>query len=64
MKRENAHKTCDCSEKLLDQDKFGQTYKMTIKDGKNALPTKMGGFCSILLTIILILFAGYKMSVL
>ena len=37
---------------------------MRVEEGKDALPTKMGALCSILLTLILIVFAGYKVSIL
>ena len=37
---------------------------MRIEEGIDALPSKMGAFCSILLVIVLILYAGYKTSVL
>ena len=33
-------------------------------DGKRALPSKIGALCSILLIIILLLYSGYKISIL
>lgn len=37
---------------------------MRIEEGKDALPSKMGALCSILLVIVLLLYAGYKTSIL
>ena len=37
---------------------------MRIEEGKDVLPTKMGALCSILLIVILIMYAGYKISIL
>ena len=37
---------------------------MRVGEGKDALHTKMGALCSILLTVILIVYAGYKISIL
>ena len=37
---------------------------MHIDDGKRTLPSKMGSLCSILLTVLLIMYAGYKISIL
>ena len=37
---------------------------MRLEDGRDALPSRIGAVCSILLTILLITYAGYKVSVL
>ena len=35
-----------------------------IDEGRDALPSKMGAFCSIFLIICMVTFAGYKISIL
>ena len=37
---------------------------MRLEDGRDALPSKVGAVCSIVLIILLISYAGYKVSVL
>ena len=49
---------------MLKYDKFGQSLSLHIDKGKEALPSKMGSFCSILLVAILIAYTGYKISIL
>ena len=49
---------------LLNQDRFGQTFTMPIEEDRQALPSRTGAICSIFLTIILIMYAGYKISIL
>ena len=66
--KENSAKTTKSSrkfdEKLLSIDQFGQSFTMQIGEGKTALRSKLGAFCSFLLVIILIIYAGYKVSIL
>ena len=64
MKRDMEKKSGKCNEKLLSFDQFGQPYTMQIDEGRSALPSKMGLFCSILVLIVLIVYAGYKISIL
>ena len=51
-------------QKLLRFDRFGQSLSILIDEGKSSLPSKLGSFCSFLLLICLIAYAGYKASVL
>ena len=37
---------------------------MRVEEGKDALHTKMGALCSLLLSVIIIVYAGYKISIL
>ena len=64
MKGLSDKKSCDLNRALLNQDKFGQAFTMRIDDGRDKLPSKLGAICSLLLVIILITYAGYKISVL
>ena len=65
MKREGfGRKECDLSQKLKKFDKFGQTYKIHLDDGSDALPSKVGALCSILLFVVMIVYTGYKISIL
>ena len=64
MKRGMEKKSCNFKEKFLSYDQFGQPYIMQIDERKSALPSKMGSFCSILLLIVLVAYAGYKFSIL
>ena len=48
---------------LLGYDKFGEKYGLHLDEGKDALPSKMGAICSIVLMIILIAYTGYKISI-
>ena len=57
-------KKCGVGKKLLDYDKFGQKYGLSIDKGKDALPSRMGTFCSFLLLVILLVYTGYKVNVL
>ena len=49
---------------LLNQDRFGQTFTVRIEEDREELPSRTGAICSIFLTIILIMYAGYKISIL
>ena len=49
---------------MLNYDRFGQKFSMRIDKGRDAVPSKMGTFCSFLLLVILLLYLGYKISVL
>ena len=64
MKRDMEKKNCSFNEKLLSYDQFGQPYIMQIDERRSALPSKMGCLCSILLLIVLVAYAGYKISIL
>ena len=64
MNRQSERKICEVGAKLLDVDKFGQSYGLHLDQGKEALPSKMGTFCSFLLPLILIAYAGYKVNIL
>ena len=37
---------------------------MLIDEGRDALPSKMGALCSILLLIVMVTYTGYKISIL
>ena len=37
---------------------------MLIDEGRDALPTKMGALCSIILLILMLIYTGYKISIL
>ena len=65
MKGTSERKSCNnLNRALLNQDKFGQAFTMRIEDGRDTLPSKLGAICSLLLVIILVVYAGYKISVL
>ena len=65
MKRNTAEKKkCSLNKTLLKQDKFIQPFTMRIDEGKDVLSTRTGAFCSIMLAIILLAYAGYKVSIL
>ena len=64
MNRQSQRKKCDVGEKLLNYDKFGQSYGLHLDQGKETLPSKMGTFCSFLLLLTLIVYAGYKVNIL
>ena len=64
MEREIEEKKSNIGKKLLSYDKFGQSIGLRLDQGQDALPSKMGTFCSFLLFIILIAFTGYKVSIL
>ena len=64
MKRAMEKKSCNFNEKFLSYDQFGQPYIMQIDEGRSALPSKMGSFCSTFLLIVLIAYAGFKVSIL
>ena len=57
-------KSCNFKERMLSYDQFGQPYKMQIDESRSALPSKMGSFFSILLLIVLVAYAGYKVFIL
>ena len=65
MKNEEKAKKCNnCSQKLQEYDKFGQSFKLLIDEGRDGLPSKSGALCSILLLIIMLVYTGYKISIL
>ena len=49
----------------MEADMFGKSFIMNVggENGGQALPSKMGSICTIALLIILISYAGYKVSV-
>ena len=51
-------------QKLLKFDRFGQSLSIQIDESRSSLPSKLGTFCSFVLLICLIAYAGYKASVL
>ena len=55
---------CNLSTKLQRYDKFGQSFKFLIDDGKDALPSKIGTLCSFLLTFAMVAYTGYKIYIL
>lgn len=58
-------KRCEyVKEKLLAQDKFGQSFSLNVDKGVQTLPSKMGTACSILLLMILAAYTGYKIDIL
>ena len=57
-------RNCGFNERLLRQDQFSQAFQIRIDEGKDALPSMTGALCSILLLIILLAYAGYKISIL
>ena len=61
MKKDNtSSKSCKVDEKLLNFDKFGQSFTMRLEEGRNVLPSRMGALCSIIFIITLLSYAGYK----
>ena len=64
MKREKEDKSGSLTDKLLGFDKFGKSINLRIDEGKDAYPSIVGAICSIILTIVLLAFAGYKVSIL
>ena len=64
MKEANVNRKCNFGERLLEYDRFGQSYVLNLDQGKDTLPSKMGTFCSILLLMILITYTGYKVNIL
>ena len=64
MKNEKVTKKCKFGDKLQKYDQFGQQFNLMIDEGRGVLPSKMGTFCSIFLLILMIIFTGYKISVL
>ena len=66
MKREGVDEknSCNFAEKLLNQDKFGQPFRMRLDKGRDALPSRMGALCSILSIAVLLTYVGYKINIL
>ena len=65
MNKDSESKRCaTVGQKLLGYDRFGEKYGLRLDDGKDALPSKMGTVCSIVLLIILVAYTGYKVSIL
>ena len=51
-------------DKMLNQDRFGKQLSMQFDGGKESLPSKMGSACSLLLWMLMIMYALYKVSIL
>ena len=65
MKNEEKAKKCNnCIQKLLAHDQFSQSFKLLIDEGREGLPSKSGALCSILLLILMLIYTGYKISIL
>ena len=64
MNNASATKKCNVGEKLLEYDKFGSSFGMSLDQGKETLPSKMGTFCTFFLLIVLIAYTGYKINIL
>ena len=64
MKREGNRKKCEISQALQENDKFGQSYQIQLDKGQDALRSKVGALCSLLLFGVMIVYAGYKISIL
>ena len=66
MKRGDGEKKKNCgfNERLLSQDQFSQAFQIRLDEGKEALPSITGALCSLLLTLILLFYTGYKISIL
>ena len=62
MKKEGNPKKCNLGEKLERYDQFGQTFTVLIDDGRDALPSKIGVLCSILLFIVMLSYTSYKIN--
>ena len=62
--RERRSSACHLSQKLRKYDQFGQFYSIQIEEGKVVMTYTIGGICSLLLVVILLAYAGYKVSVL
>ena len=64
MKRVNKAKKSNFGEKLQKYDQFGQSFTFLIDEGRDALPSKIGAICSILLFVVVLAYTVYKISVL
>ena len=51
-------------ERLQKSDQFGQAFAFNLGGDRNALPSTIGAICSIVLTITILSYAGYKWSIL
>ena len=51
-------------EQFLKQDIFGEAYTMSISKGINRLPSRIGAFLTLFVSIILIAYTGNKMHIL
>lgn len=56
--------TSNCTNRLLNFDKFGQSFGIRIKDGKDVKPSKVGAICSLLLSVVLLAYTAYKIQIL
>ena len=65
MKQDSGDKKgCNFEQKLLNQDRFGQSFTLRLEEGRETLRSRVGALCSVMLIILLISYAGYKVSVL
>ena len=48
----------------MDLDQFGQSFGLQLDKGKDRLTSKLGTCCSFFLAIVLVAYAGYKVSIL
>ena len=49
---------------MLSFDIFGQSFNFSIDQGLATLPSKMGTFCSFIVFLLIMTYAGYKTSIL
>ena len=63
MENQDKAKSCYRSEKLLGFDSFGKSFNLQLGEGKDTLPSFLGALCSIATLILLIVYAGYKFSI-
>ena len=56
---------CNAGRKFKRMDKFGQSASLKIgEEGKEKLQTQIGSFCSIALILLVMMYTGYKLSIL
>lgn len=48
---------------MLDLDKFSSSMQLGIDKGRKNLPSKLGALCTVLLFVILVAFAAYKLDI-
>ena len=48
---------------MLGFDNFGKSFTLQLGEGRDTLPSILGALCSITTLIILIIYAGYKVSI-
>ena len=63
MKTQDKAKSCSWSDKLLGFDSFGKSFSLQLGEGKDTLPSILGALCSLTALIVLIIYAGYKFSI-